>query len=581
MKIKSFNLCIACMHPLEEDGSCAYCHFQQKGYQPIPRCLRPGTELAGRYVLGRVLGEGGFGITYVAWDTLLDTAVAIKEYFPSNLASRHVGDGGDHNVYLYEKTEKRNYRDNLQKYLDEAKSLSAFSELDGIVSVRDFFYANQTAYIVMAYVEGISIKEYVEKNGRIEGGLFLEMLKPILHSLAKVHETGVLHRDISPDNILITKDNRMVLIDFGAARKENISMTRSMTVVFKQGYSPEEQYRSHGKQGAWSDIYALCATAYYALTGKRPCEAIERVLEDEMQSLEEMPDIQLTDFQKRSFMKGIAVRPAERYQNVKELYEDLYVRRDEKKQGMISRYKKGIIVAVSLLLALSAIGVWQWRSQSLNHRKQTQTAATDTSAQKQHNASTTGTADDEESVKTLATADQTVPPILEMSSYEGLKRTKAEQQLTREKEAGLQILWKESYHDTVKKGVIIQQSIAAGTKYHQDEYTQLILTVSKGIKKVAVPSVEGMSRKKAIQRLKNRNLKVSEAQRQSDQVSKGLVIDQSIAGGKKVKKGTKVTITISSGMPEPVKTPKPTAQTLRSDKNKKNDSDKDFAGVIP
>ena len=165
--------------------------------------------------------------------------------------------------------------------------MSAFSELDGIVSVRDFFYANLTAYIVMAYVEGVSLKTYVEVNGRIEGTLFLEMLKPILFSLAKVHETGVLHRDISPDNILITKENKMVLIDFGAARKENISMTRSMTVVFKQGYSPEEQYRSHGKQGAWSDIYALCATAYYALTGRRPDEAIERVLEDEMQSLED------------------------------------------------------------------------------------------------------------------------------------------------------------------------------------------------------------------------------------------------------------------------------------------------------
>lgn len=361
MKIKNFNLCIACMHPLDKDGSCAYCHFQQEGYQPIPRCLRPGTELVGRYVLGKVLGEGSFGITYIAWDTLLDTTVAIKEYFPSNLASRHVGDGGDCNVYIYEKTEKRNYQDNLQKYLDEAKSLSAFSELDGIVSVRDFFYANLTAYIVMAYVEGVSMKAYVEENGRIEGDLFLEMLKPILYSLAKVHETGVLHRDISPDNILITKENKMVMIDFGAARKENISMTRSMTVVFKQGYSPEEQYRSHGKQGAWSDIYALCATAYYALTGKRPDEAIERVLEDEMQSLEDMPDIQLTDIQKRSFMKGIAVRPSERYQTVQELYEDLYVRQDEKKPGVISRYKKEMIVAASLLLLLAAVGILQWR----------------------------------------------------------------------------------------------------------------------------------------------------------------------------------------------------------------------------
>lgn len=350
MKIRESNRCIACMKLLEKDGSCSYCHFQQKEYQPIPRCLRPGTELAGRYVLGKVLGEGSFGIAYIALDTLLETTVAIKEYFPASLASRHVTDGNDLAVYLYEKTEKRNYQDNLQKYLDEAKSLSAFSEFDGIVSVKNFFYENQTAYIVMSYVDGVSLKEYVEQYGKIDGKLFLEMLEPILKSLAKVHETGVLHRDISPDNILVTKENKMVLIDFGAARKENISMTKSMTVVFKQGYSPEEQYRSHGKQGAWSDIYALCATAYYALTGTKPEEAIERVLEDKMRSLEDMPDIRLSDFQKKVFMKGIAVRPAQRYQTVKALYEDLYLRQDEKDRSILSCRKKGIVIVIILLL---------------------------------------------------------------------------------------------------------------------------------------------------------------------------------------------------------------------------------------
>lgn len=352
MKIRGWNRCIACMRLLEENGTCSYCHFRQEGYQPIPRCLKPGTELAERYVLGKVLGEGSFGITYIAWDNLLDTAVAMKEYFPASLASRYVTDGSDLNVYLYEKVENRNYQDNLQKYLDEAKSLSYFSELDGIVSVRDFFYANRTAYIVMSYVDGVSLKEYVEQNGKIDGDLFLKMLNPILSSLAKVHETGVLHRDISPDNILVTKENKMVLIDFGAARKEKMSETQSMTVVFKRGYSPEEQYCSHGKQGTWSDIYALCATAYFALTGTKPDEAIERVLGDEVQSLEKMSDIQLSNIQKRAIMKGMAVHPSERYQTVEELYGELYFRQDEKKLGVLIPYKTGIFIAASLLLVL-------------------------------------------------------------------------------------------------------------------------------------------------------------------------------------------------------------------------------------
>lgn len=573
MKIKELNLCIACMHPLEGDGSCAYCHFQQEGYQPIPRCLRPGTELAGRYVLGRVLGEGSFGITYIAWDTLLDTVVAIKEYFPSNLASRHVGDGEDYNVYIYEKTEKRNYQDNLQKYLDEAKSLSAFSELDGIVSVRDFFYANLTAYIVMAYVEGVSLKTYVEVNGRIEGTLFLEMLKPILFSLAKVHETGVLHRDISPDNILITKENKMVLIDFGAARKENISMTRSMTVVFKQGYSPEEQYRSHGKQGAWSDIYALCATAYYALTGRRPDEAIERVLEDEMQSLEDMPDIQLTDFQKKSFMKGIAVRPDERYQTVQDLYHDLYVGQDEKNLGVFLRYQKKMIVAAFFLLIIMAIGMWQWRIHAIR--------AAGTMSGQEKQLSGAGTDGGGESDGMVNTVGKTATPLLTMNFYEGMKRSEAEQQIENGEDLGLQVIWAEDYHDTVKKGMIMKQSIAAGTTYQMGEYTQLVLTVSKGVHTVTVPSVSTISRKQAEKKLKDKKLKVSVKQEKSSQVDAGMVIRQSIAKGKKVKEGTKITITVSSGMPEPTRTPKSEPQTPRKTEKPKENLDEDFAGVIP
>lgn len=263
MKVNGRERCVGCMKPLTAEGRCAYCGLQQDKYRPIPRCLRPGMCLRDRYVLGRCSGRA-FGISYIAWDCLLDTVVAIKEYFPASLVSRHISEEDeDTNVYIYEKRESQKYQESLKKYLGEAKSLSAYYDLDGIVSVRDFFYANNTAYIVMGYVDGISVKEYVEKNGPIEGEKFLRMLEPVIQSLAKVHQTGVLHRDISPDNMLLTRDEKLVLIDFGAARKENINMTRSMTVVFKRGFSPEEQYRTRGQQGAWTDVYALCATAYY------------------------------------------------------------------------------------------------------------------------------------------------------------------------------------------------------------------------------------------------------------------------------------------------------------------------------
>ena len=307
MKVNGRERCIGCMKLLDADGKCPHCGFLQAGYEPIPRCLRPGTYLKDRYMLGRVLGEGSFGISYIAWDCLLDTVVAIKEYFPASLVSRHVSEDGDRNVYIYEKAEKQKYQESLEKYLGEAKSLSAFYDLDGIVSVRDFFYENNTAYIIMGYVDGVSVKEYVEKNGPIEGEKLLNMLEPVICSLMKVHQTGVLHRDISPDNILLTRDERLVLIDFGAARRENINMTRSMTVVFKRGFSPEEQYRTRGRQGAWTDVYALCATVYYALTGKTPDESIQRMLEDDMPSLMDMSELSLGLPQKKALMKGLTV----------------------------------------------------------------------------------------------------------------------------------------------------------------------------------------------------------------------------------------------------------------------------------
>lgn len=359
MKVNGRERCVGCMKPLTAEGRCAYCGLQQDKYRPIPRCLRPGMCLRDRYVLGRVLGEGSFGISYIAWDCLLDTVVAIKEYFPASLVSRHISEEDeDTNVYIYEKRESRKYQESLKKYLGEAKSLSAYYDLDGIVSVRDFFYANNTAYIVMGYVDGISVKEYVEKNGPIEGEKFLRMLEPVIKSLAKVHQTGVLHRDISPDNMLLTRDEKLVLIDFGAARKENINMTRSMTVVFKRGFSPEEQYRTRGQQGAWTDVYALCATAYYALTGKAPDESIQRVLEDDMPSLTEMTDVDLPMRQKRAFMKGMTVDFHHRYQTMDELYQGLYQQgRDKKRLGVWFAGTAAVLACVALLGTGAAYGL--------------------------------------------------------------------------------------------------------------------------------------------------------------------------------------------------------------------------------
>lgn len=310
------------MHVLKDNGECPNCHMDVKKYKPSPRYLLVGTILADRYVLGRVLGAGSFGITYLAWDKILEVPVAVKEYYPSDIVNRDVIRGTDLNVYADEN--KAEYDKKLKKFIEEARCLARFSSLDGIVSVQDFFYANNTAYIIMKYVEGASIKNYVKTKGKMEGQEVLNLMKPILMSLYKIHGTGLMHRDISPDNILFCEEEKLVLIDFGSARVQDAIEQRSMTVLFKRGFSPEEQYRPRGKQGAWSDIYAICATMYFMLTGKVPLDAIERMAGEVIKPLTDMPEVNIPIKAKEAIMKGMSVRAEDRYQDVSELMADIY-----------------------------------------------------------------------------------------------------------------------------------------------------------------------------------------------------------------------------------------------------------------
>ena len=565
MKVNGRERCVGCMKPLTAEGRCAYCGLQQDKYRPIPRCLRPGMCLRDRYVLGRVLGEGSFGISYIAWDCLLDTVVAIKEYFPASLVSRHISEEDeDPNVYIYEKRESQKYQESLKKYLGEAKSLSAYYDLDGIVSVRDFFYANNTAYIVMGYVDGISVKEYVEKNGPIEGEKFLRMLEPVIQSLAKVHQTGVLHRDISPDNMLLTRDEKLVLIDFGAARKENINMTRSMTVVFKRGFSPEEQYRTRGQQGAWTDVYALCATAYYALTGKAPDESIQRVLEDDMPSLTEMTDVDLPMQQKRAFMKGMTVDFHHRYQTMDELYQGLYQQgRDKKHLGAWLAGAAALVCCVALLGTGAVYG--------LHKHSQAKKDAIQTEAPQQ-----------------TALAEVTTTPYAadvqeyQMISFKSMTKKEALKALAGQ-DTELSVQWKYRYSSRIKKGRIVTQSIPAKTRYRGETYSKIVLTISKGKRKTEVPKLTGVSKERARTLLKERKLHWTwkEVEREG---TEGIVASQSRMAGSKVPVGTTIVVTITRKPKQQIVAtaqPKATAAPKTGTKAQKKSDSGQFVGVIP
>lgn len=311
------------MHLLDENGHCAKCEFDASSYQQPNMAPPLGTCLNERYFLGKVLGEGGFGITYVAWDIVLMVPVAVKEYFPSGIVTREKEEPQTGTLQIYEGKSRLEFEKGKEDFLKEARSLSRFMKLPSIVSVRDFFQENHTAYIVMEYVEGTRVRNYIRANGKMPGEKVLALMEPVIQSLCDIHKTGLIHRDISIDNLMFDENGQLKLIDFGAARNVELP-ENTITVSIKRGFSPEEQYRAKGEQGPWTDLYSLCGTMYFMMTGKIPDESVERVYADHLVTLQQKDDISLSLQQKKAIDKGMAVLAKDRYRDLEEFYNDLY-----------------------------------------------------------------------------------------------------------------------------------------------------------------------------------------------------------------------------------------------------------------
>lgn len=315
------NMCYRCMSKTV-NGVCTKCGFENEKYMPSPHQLKPGTVLNGKYILGSCIGEGGFGITYVGYDLNLDMKVAIKEHFPNGMVMRDISDSDS--VSVYSQGNKEKYNIGKDKFIKEAKALAKCENLPGVVSVKDFFNENGTAYIVMEFIEGESLKNYLKRHGdKMDPEQVISMMQPLIESLSQVHSYGIIHRDISPDNIMITDTGEVKLIDFGAAREVSADAQKSLSIMLKPGYAPEEQYRTHGEQGPWTDVYALCATMYRAITGKTPVESLERLMNDSLQSPSAM-GIDIPYNYENAIMKGMAVSKAQRFQNMQFLHNVLY-----------------------------------------------------------------------------------------------------------------------------------------------------------------------------------------------------------------------------------------------------------------
>lgn len=274
----------------------------------FPLALGQGSVLAGQYVIEKVLGQGGFGITYMATDHKTGEKVAVKEFFPDTLAYREKTQ-----VISYPGERGDNFQYGKEGFLQEAQTLAQFMENENIVHIHSYFEENGTAYFVMDYIEGTSFDEYLKQQGGKISVLEAEkILIPIMDALDAVHAKGIIHRDVTPDNIYICSDGTVKLLDFGAARYSLGDKSKSLDIILKHGFAPKEQYTRHGRQGPYTDIYSLAATFYFAITGRRPPDSVDRLEEDDLIPPSAL-GIEITDYQEKALFTALEVQPQNRF----------------------------------------------------------------------------------------------------------------------------------------------------------------------------------------------------------------------------------------------------------------------------
>ena len=315
-----FTRCFQCM---EETVAypCSHCGYDPVTHPPLAYALQPGAILNGKYVVGTVLGQGGFGITYIGWDLALESKVAIKEYFPSAQVSRTQSSQGT--LQWYNTATARTARESgKEMFLKEARKMSRVSGIPLVVRVRDLFQQNETAYIVMDFVEGETLQKRLKKTGPLPWEQAKNIFLPAIDAMERVHKEGLIHRDLSPDNLMLTPDSSVRILDLGAAKDLNINTGASSMQVAKSGFSPLEQYTQTGGSGPWTDVYAMAASMYYTLTGVLPLPSMDRLVKDtlrwDLPQLTALPENVLTALQ-----RAMVLQPDKRTQTMLEFSHQL------------------------------------------------------------------------------------------------------------------------------------------------------------------------------------------------------------------------------------------------------------------
>ena len=349
---------------MQQSGECPHCGFDIARYASQSHHLPPETILHGRYLVGRVLGEGGFGITYAGYDMVLKIKVAIKEYYPSGIVWRDQAASCTVNCSTSQSS-KENYEIGRQKCILEAQSLAQLDDIPSVVRIRDQFSENNTAYIIMSFVEGVTLKDYVQSLPKaMTLPEILELLRPIADALGDIHSRGYVHRDISPDNIMVTPNGNVKLLDFGAVKTVSGGGSATEHPIVKRGFSPIEMYSTTGLIGPWSDIYAFAATIYFLLTGILVDEPMDRMENDTVAS---HLDGVLTPAQKDVLMRALAIQTQDRSFPINEWFAQLNAAAGSKKKrapapaakskGAVKFYLTAVVLPILNVITLTVLHI--------------------------------------------------------------------------------------------------------------------------------------------------------------------------------------------------------------------------------
>ncbi len=360
--------CLGCMKEYSgESNVCPYCGYAADTKPSASNHLAPGTLLAGRYLIGRALGSGGFGITYIGWDSRNSRPVAIKEYLPGVFAYRVPGQNA---VACYDKDCTAKFNVGIAKTIEESNCLARFNTLNGVVDVFNCVEENGTVYIIMDYLEGKTLKEDLAENGKYTFSEAVTILQPILNALDEIHGSDIIHRDISPDNIFLCNNGMVKLIDFGAARAVLGDDQKSLSIVLKRGYAPKEQYSGQAKQGPYTDVYATAATLYRMITGNVPQESLEREAKDNLLPPSAL-GVEMPAFAEEALMRALAINAEDRTRTAGEFLRQLTdpnaavpTEKEQKKDEPAApaptpekpkKTKKHIIIVLLVVLILAAV----------------------------------------------------------------------------------------------------------------------------------------------------------------------------------------------------------------------------------